>query len=155
MTHAQKPDFVFRRNERVHLIQRWTSVLSTTGSRGVRISGSNAGYTMFQGSVKSTGYPLHSPIFPFTSPPVRHRVPSHCNWTLPPLMRVSTCTETRVQDHERERERSSMWTVSICFIMGDTNTLAVFYENSDELSSSYEVGNFFDRLNVCRLSSRS
>ena len=38
------------------------SVQSTTGSRTVRISGSNAGYTMFQGSVKSTGYPLHSPF---------------------------------------------------------------------------------------------
>ena len=31
------------------------SVQSTTGSRVVRISGSNAGYTMFQGSVKSSG----------------------------------------------------------------------------------------------------
>ena len=40
------------------------SVQSTTGSRGVRISGSNAGYTMFRGSVKGTGYPLHSPISP-------------------------------------------------------------------------------------------
>ena len=39
-----------------------TSVQSTTGSRGVRISGSNAGYTMFRGSVKGTGYPLHSPV---------------------------------------------------------------------------------------------
>ena len=38
------------------------SVQSTTGSRGVSISGSNAGYTMFRGSVKSTGYPLHSPV---------------------------------------------------------------------------------------------
>ena len=40
------------------------SVQSTNGSRGVRISGSNAGYTMFRGSVKSTGYPLHSPVSP-------------------------------------------------------------------------------------------
>ena len=40
------------------------SVQSTTGSRGVRISGSNAGYTMFRGSVKSVGYPLHSPVSP-------------------------------------------------------------------------------------------
>ena len=40
------------------------SVHSTTGIRGVRISGSNAGYTMFRGSVKSTGYPLHSPVSP-------------------------------------------------------------------------------------------
>jgi hypothetical protein len=40
------------------------SVQSTAGSRGVRISGSNAGCSMFQGSVKSTGYPLHSPVSP-------------------------------------------------------------------------------------------
>jgi len=40
------------------------SVQSTTGSRGVRISGSNAGYTMFRGSVKGTGYSLHSPVSP-------------------------------------------------------------------------------------------
>ena len=30
----------------------------------VRISGSNAGYTMFRGSVKGNGYPLHSPVSP-------------------------------------------------------------------------------------------
>ena len=40
------------------------SVQSTAGSRGARISGSNAGYTMFRGSVKGTGYPLHSPVSP-------------------------------------------------------------------------------------------
>jgi hypothetical protein len=40
------------------------SVQSTTGSRGVRISGSNAGYTMFRGSATSTVYPLHSPVSP-------------------------------------------------------------------------------------------
>ena len=45
------------------------SVQSTAGSRGVRISGSNAGYTMFQGSVKGTGYPLHSPVSPSTPLP--------------------------------------------------------------------------------------
>jgi hypothetical protein len=45
------------------------SVRSTAGSRGVRISGSNAGYTVFRGSVKSTGYPLHSPVSPSLSLP--------------------------------------------------------------------------------------
>jgi len=40
------------------------SVQSTTDSRGVRISGSNAGYTMFRSSEKGTGYPLHSPFSP-------------------------------------------------------------------------------------------
>jgi len=58
------------------------SVQSTAGSRGVRISGSNAGYTMFQRWCE--GYWLPTPFgsFPFTSPPVRHRVPSRFNWTL-------------------------------------------------------------------------
>jgi hypothetical protein len=59
------------------------SVHSITGSRVVRISGSNAGYTMFRGSVKGTGYPLHSPVSPSLPLPLRHRVPSHFNWTLP------------------------------------------------------------------------
>ena len=44
------------------------SVQSTAGSRGVRISGSNAGYTMFRGSVKSTGYPHSIRQFPPHSP---------------------------------------------------------------------------------------
>jgi len=68
MAHAQKPDFVFRPNGRVHLNRQGASVQSTTGSRGVRISDSNAGYTMFRGSVKGTGYPLHSPVSPSLSP---------------------------------------------------------------------------------------
>jgi hypothetical protein len=53
------------------------SVQSTTGSRGLRISGSNAGYTMFRGGVKSTGYPLHSPVSPSLPLPcvtVCHRI---------------------------------------------------------------------------------
>ena len=33
------------------------------------IVGSNAGYTMFRGSVKSTGYPLHSRVFPSRASP--------------------------------------------------------------------------------------
>jgi hypothetical protein len=41
MAHVQKPDFVFRRNGRVHLNRRGASVQSTAGSRGVRISGSS------------------------------------------------------------------------------------------------------------------
>jgi hypothetical protein len=64
------------------------SVQSTSDSRDVRISGSNAGYTIFRGSFAS---------FPFTSPPLRHRVPSRFNWTL-----------TGLQSHEtRQLERIS------------------------------------------------
>jgi len=49
----------------------------------VRISGSNAEYTMFRGSVKGAGYPLHSPVSSSLPLPLRHRVPSHFNWSLP------------------------------------------------------------------------
>jgi len=38
---------------------------------------------MFRGSVKGTGYRLHSPVSPSLPPPVRHRVPSYFNWSLP------------------------------------------------------------------------
>jgi len=52
-----------RAETRFRLSAKWTSpfklggasVQSTAGSQGVRISGSNAGYTMFRGSVKGTG----------------------------------------------------------------------------------------------------
>ena len=51
MAHAQKPDLVFQRKGLVHLNWRGGgAVQSTTGSRGVRISGSNgsiARYTLF------------------------------------------------------------------------------------------------------------
>ena len=62
MAHAQKPDFVFSAKRTSPFKSAGSSVQSTPGSRGVRISGSNAGYTMYRGRVKSTGYPLHSPV---------------------------------------------------------------------------------------------
>ena len=57
------------------------SVQSTAGSRGVRISVSNAVYTTFQGSVRVLLTPFAS--FPFTSPPVRHHVPSGFKRAIP------------------------------------------------------------------------
>ena len=61
-----------RAETRFHLSAKGTSpfksagvsVQSTNDSRDVRISGSNAAYTIFRGSVKSTDYPLHSPVSP-------------------------------------------------------------------------------------------
>jgi len=53
------------------------SVQSTTGSRGVRISRSNAGYAMFRVSVKGTGYPFHWPLsslLPFPCATVCHHI---------------------------------------------------------------------------------
>ena len=63
MAHAQKQHFVFRAKR--------TSPSKSAGGRQFSgllaaevcgISGSNAGYTTFRGSVKGTGYPLHSPV---------------------------------------------------------------------------------------------
>ena len=52
------------------------SVQSTTGSWGVRISGSNTGYSMLRGSVKSTGYSFHPPVSP--SLPLQYRTSGLC-----------------------------------------------------------------------------
>jgi len=67
MAHAQKPDFVFGLNGRVHCNRRVESVQSTAGSRGVRISGSNDGYTTYRARVRVLAthsirqFPLHFP----------------------------------------------------------------------------------------------
>ena len=69
MAHAQKPDLVFQRNGRVHLYRRGVSVQSAAGSQGVRISGSNAGYTVFWGRLQDYStrmFPLH---FPYRASP--------------------------------------------------------------------------------------
>ena len=73
------------------------SVQSTAGSRGVRISGSNAGYTVFRGSVKSTGYPLHSPVSPSLSLPcvtVCHHISTGVYYTF--LKRRVACMADRI-----------------------------------------------------------
>ena len=64
MAHAHKPDFVFRRNGRVHLNRRGRHFSRMLAAEMCAISVSNAGYTMFRLSVKGTGYPLHSPVSP-------------------------------------------------------------------------------------------
>jgi len=60
---------------------------------------------MFRDSVKSTGYPLHSPVYPFTSPAVRHRVPSHFNCTLLKFVVDSLRAECSVD----RRQYSGYW----------------------------------------------
>jgi len=70
------------------------SVQSTTDSRGVRISGSNVGYTTFRGSVKSTGYPPHSPVSPLLPLPwvtVCHQVSNALYLCFLRLYRVYLC----------------------------------------------------------------
>jgi len=59
ITQGQKRDFVFRQNGRVHLNRQERQINRLLAAESVRISDSNAGYIMFRGSVKGTGYPLH------------------------------------------------------------------------------------------------
>ena len=88
-----------RAETRFRLSAKWTSpfksagasVQSTTGSRVVRISVSNAGYTIFRGSVKGTGYPLHSPVSP-SLPLTCVTLSSHFSWSLIVLICWCLCS---------------------------------------------------------------
>ena len=79
MAHAQKPVFVFRLNGTSPFKSAEEPVQSTADSRGLRISGSNAGYTIFGGiwrvltthSIRQ--FPLHFPIPCVT---VCHHIPN-------------------------------------------------------------------------------
>jgi hypothetical protein len=83
MAHAQKPDFVFQRSGRVHLNRQgrqfdyWQASCAHQPARFV---------LPVQACVLQScdAYWLFTPFscFPSTSPPARHRVPSHFNWTL-------------------------------------------------------------------------
>jgi len=64
MAHSAETGFSLSSKRTSPFKSAGASVQSTTGSRGVRISGSNAGYTVFRDSMKGTGYPLHSPVSP-------------------------------------------------------------------------------------------
>jgi len=82
------------------------SVQSTTGSRGMRISDSNAGYTMFRGSVKSTEYPLHSPVSPSLPLPcvtVCHHV-SNGLYILT-LRELQHATQSKLHNRRRSQKR--------------------------------------------------
>jgi len=63
MAHAQKPDFVFHRNARVHLNRRglhFSRLLAAELCAQALVILD----TPFSEVVKGTGYPLHSPFFP-------------------------------------------------------------------------------------------
>ena len=83
MAHAQKPHFVFRLNGRVYL-NRWGSQFSRLLAAEVCASA----WVMLDRprSEVAWEYWLPTPFasFPFTSPPVRHRVPPGSEWALPP-----------------------------------------------------------------------
>jgi hypothetical protein len=85
MTHPQKPDFVYRRNGRVHLNRRGRQFIrllaaEVCASAVVMLEtpcSEVVWRTLATHSIRQ--FSLHSP------PPGRHRVPSHFNWSLPTI----------------------------------------------------------------------
>jgi hypothetical protein len=91
MAHVQKPDFIFRRNGWVHLNRQ--------GRQFSRLLQPRCAYQVLL-LVVMLDIPCSEVVrrvlathsfrqFPFTFPPVRHRVPSHFNWSLPYLSTLS------------------------------------------------------------------
>ena len=94
MAHAQKPDFVNWRKGRVHLlVNRRGRQFSRLLADELCASTCRVLYCsckpVFCSHVTLTGYPLHSLGSPSLLHPVRHRVPSHFNWTLPTAYKFS------------------------------------------------------------------
>jgi hypothetical protein len=81
MAQAQKKDFVFRRNGRVHLNREWRqfSRLLAAAVCASAVITLDTPCSEVVWRVLST-HSIHQ--FPLHFPPVRHRVPSRFNWTL-------------------------------------------------------------------------
>ena len=81
--------------------------VQSTGSRGVRISGSYAGYTMFRGNVKGTGYPLHSPVSPSLPLPCV----TVCHHISTGLYQILPCFDAQFRRHLQDaRDEMRQWT---------------------------------------------
>ena len=99
MAHAQKQDFVFRRNGRVHLNRRWrqfSGLASEVYVSAVIMLDTPRSEVVWR--VLAT----HSfASFPFLFPPVRRRVPSHFNWS---LQRIATETTGKSSQNTTTRK---------------------------------------------------
>ena len=101
MAHAQKRDFrLSAKRTSPFKSARWGGGVSSVDywhPEVCAISGSNAGYTVFWGSVQDYWLPTPLACFPFTSPTMRRRVPSGFNWAVPiALSTAATVARTRL-----------------------------------------------------------
>jgi len=109
MAHALKPDSVFQRNGRVQLYRPWcqfSGVLAFLQCGSRENDCSNTGWTV---SSQAENCWLPSPFasFPFTSPPVRHRVPSDSVSTLPSLHKQMSLSDVFCTSQSGHVERTS------------------------------------------------
>jgi hypothetical protein len=112
MAHAQKPNFVFRRNGWVHLNRRGRH-FSRLLAAEICASALVMLDTPRSEAVWEYWLPTPFASFPFTSPPVRHRVPSGFKRTLPRclLWRRLFCLQFRSAGKEG-CENACFWQVS-------------------------------------------
>ena len=68
MAHAQKPDFLFRRNGRLNLNRPGRQFSRLPAADVCASTVEMLDTPCVRGSVKSTGYPLHSPVSPHHFP---------------------------------------------------------------------------------------
>ena len=126
MAHVQKPDFVFLRNGRVHLNRQGRQF-----SRLLAAEVCASAVVMLDTPCSEVvwGYWLPTPFasFPFTSPPLRHRVPSRFNWTLPSNDKAGYCMRWIDKNLEKSgHEAVADW---IRFLL-NTNRERGRYENT-------------------------
>ena len=95
MAHAQKPEFAFRRNGRVHLNRRGASVQFTAEVCASTVVMLDTPCSEVLWRVLATHYIRQ---FPLHFLPVRHRVPSHFNWSLIPYRGFGTTYGSRLQE---------------------------------------------------------
>jgi hypothetical protein len=85
--------------------------------------------------------------FPFTSPPVRHRVPSHFNWTLNSRQHITSCTY-HLPTFLRVNVCPPLETDDDCIVM-------VVEERVDNLCSRPSVQEHLEKLRVPTLNAKS
>ena len=96
MAHAQKPDFVLRRKGRVHLNRQGRQFSRLLAAELCALAVVML-YTQCSEIVRRVLTTTPFASFPFTSPPVPHRVPSHFNWTLPEDVRLLVLSRFRLK----------------------------------------------------------
>jgi len=101
MAHAPKPNFVFRRNGRVHLNQRGRQF-----SRLLAAEVCASAVVMLDTPCSEVVWRLPTPLasFPFISPTMRHRVPPYFNWSLL-LIRLAL----QFYSHRAKSQVSATW----------------------------------------------
>ena len=155
MAHAQKPDFVFPRNGRVHLNRWGASVQSTAGSRGVRIGLSNAGSNTFGGGVRVLAthfirqFPLH---FPYRASPCATRFRTSSTGSFPVVKRPGRGVDHPPSSSVEVKERVQLYIYSLFGtswpLLGWSLTLCSFVNISN--FSNYEGIFLLDKLTVTK-----